>query len=133
MKIVLDTNCLIMSLSPKSRYRIIWKAFLEERFDLCVSNEIMAEYEEVISRNINSAVANLALSIISNASNVKYINPHFNFWMVEADIDDNKFTDCAVAAQADYIVTEDHHFKSAMKVDFPKVIIIGINQFMALI
>ncbi|WP_374756172.1 hypothetical protein [Larkinella rosea] len=41
--------------------------------------------------------------------------------MIEADHDDDKFVDCAVACQADYIITFDKHFDVLKKIEFPKV------------
>lgn len=38
-RIVLDTNCLLMSLPKNSPYREIWNAFLDGRIILCVSND----------------------------------------------------------------------------------------------
>ena len=43
MNIVLDTNCLIISIAPKSPYRKVWDAFLRGDYNLCVSNEIIEE------------------------------------------------------------------------------------------
>ena len=45
-RIVLDTNSLIQCISPKSRYRKIWDCFLDGTNQLCVSDEILNEYEE---------------------------------------------------------------------------------------
>ena len=42
--IVLDTNCLILSLPEKSPYHQVWRSFLQGDYTLCVSNEIMDEY-----------------------------------------------------------------------------------------
>ena len=53
MNIVLDTNSLIMSIAPRSPYRKMWNAFLKGDYNLCVSNEIIEEYSEVLSRNIS--------------------------------------------------------------------------------
>ena len=50
MRIVLDTNSLIIALSSKNKYGVVWKAFLEGRYTLCVSNEILEEYVEVIGK-----------------------------------------------------------------------------------
>lgn len=36
-KIVLDTNSLIQSIPPKSKYRKIWDSFLDGTNELCVS------------------------------------------------------------------------------------------------
>ena len=44
--------------------------------------------------------------------NVKLATPHFRFDQVPADPDDNKFADCAIAANAEWVITEDRHFKS---------------------
>ena len=52
-RIVLDTNCLIMAISARNKYHQVWQAFLAGRFVLCVTNEILEEYEEVLARNIN--------------------------------------------------------------------------------
>lgn len=49
-RIVLDTNCLLMSLPKNSPYREIWNAFLDGRIILCVSNEILEEYLEILSQ-----------------------------------------------------------------------------------
>ena len=37
-------------------------------------------------------------------------NPRFCFRAISADPDDNKFCDWAIAAGADFVVTEDNHF-----------------------
>ena len=44
-KIVLDTNCLLMSLPKISLYRGLWDSFLKGEFVLCISNEIVEELE----------------------------------------------------------------------------------------
>ena len=44
--------------------------------------------------------------------------------------DDNKFVDCAIGAGADYIVSEDAHFRALETTPFPKVNVIRLNRFM---
>ena len=46
---------------------------------------------------------------------------HYNWRLITIDPDDNKFIDCAVAANADYLVTNDKHFNVLKEIDFPKV------------
>ncbi len=43
--------------------------------------------------------------------------------------DDNKFVDCAIAANAHFIVTEDKHFKILSEIPFPKVNVISAKDF----
>lgn len=57
IRIVLDTNCLLASISSKSENYRIWKGFQQGLFVLCVSNEILEEYEEIIAEKANAVVA----------------------------------------------------------------------------
>lgn len=131
--IVLDTNSLIMSLSSKNDYRMIWKAFLDGEYMLCVTNEIIEEYLEVLARNINIRVAETVVYTILNRKNVLRLDPHFRFHLIEADKDDNKFVDCAIAANARYIVTEDHHFNVLKNIEFPKLNVVNIDEFLKIL
>ena len=45
----------------------------------------------------------------------------------------NKFVDCAISANAHYIVTNDHHYDVLKDIDFPKVNVVNIQQFLSLI
>lgn len=60
--VVLDTNCLVQSLPSKSIYHKIWEDFLEGKYILCVSNEILNEYEEIITRYSSPQVAKNVLN-----------------------------------------------------------------------
>lgn len=131
--IVLDTNCLIMAISARNEYHLVWKAFLSGDYVLCVSNEIIEEYLEVLARNINPWVAESIVYAILTRGNVKRVVPHYHFGLIEADPDDNKFVDCAIAANAKYIVSEDRHFDVLKSCDFPKVDVIGIDLFAELL
>ena len=120
MNIVLDTNSLIMSIAPKSPYRKIWNAFLRGDYNLCVSNEIIEEYSEVLARNLSAVVSEAIIYAILTRPNIVRKNPHFSFGLIEADKDDNKFVDCAIAANAKCIVTEDKHFRVLETVSFQR-------------
>lgn len=128
-KIVLDTNCLIMAISSKTKYHKIWNSFIAGNFVLCISNEILEEYEEVISRNINSKVAGMVIYTILTRKNVIRLDPHFHFDLIKQDKDDNKFVDCAIVANAKCIVSEDRHFEILKSIEFPKVDVMGIDEF----
>ena len=129
MNIVLDTNSLIMSIAPKSPYRSVWQAFLRGDYNLCISNEIMEEYAEVLARNISPRVSEAIVYAILTRPNVIRKDPHYSFGLIEADKDDNKFVDCAIASNAKCIVTEDNHFNVLKSIPFPKVEVIGIDDF----
>ena len=130
MNIVLDTNCLVIAISRQSEYHQVWQDFLTGKYTLCITNEIIEEYSEVLSRNISPLVSELFISAILNRKNVKKISPSFSFHLIEADVDDNKFVDCAIVANAKYIVTEDHHYDVLKEIPFPKVDVIKLREFM---
>lgn len=44
------------------------------------------------------------------SANLLRVTPSFQFRVVTADPDDNIFTDCAITADAEYLLTEDSHF-----------------------
>jgi putative PIN family toxin of toxin-antitoxin system len=123
MRIVLDTNVLLVALGKKSVLRPIFDAFLEERFVLCVTTDILAEYEEIIARHLNENVASNLLQLIENAPNVQLVTRYYKWNLIAEDPDDNKFVDCAVAANAHYLVSEDKHFRVLKEIEFPRVIV----------
>lgn len=128
-KVVLDTNVLIMSISSHSPYFQIWLSFLKGDFVLCVSNEIIEEYAEVLDRNISPKVSEGIMTAILLRPNVKRYDPHYSFQLIKADVDDNKFVDCAIVSNAEFIVTEDKHFSELASIPFPKVRCVGIDEF----
>lgn len=58
MKVVLDTNILLVSIAKKSQYRVIFDSLLSNKFDLIISNDILSEYTEIIAQKTNGMVAN---------------------------------------------------------------------------
>ena len=131
MRVVLDTNCLIMAISSRNRYNIIWKSFLFGDYILCITNEILEEYVEVIGRNISPTVADMVAFTILTRKNVLKFDPHFRFNLIKADPDDNRFVDCAIVSGAKCIVTEDKHFRVLDSISFPHVDIVGIDAFIS--
>lgn len=77
-KIVLDTNCLLVSISKYGKAYPVWRAFLDGRFTLCISTEIVAEYEEIIGRLATPEVAKNVVDAILKRKNVLRIDPHFH-------------------------------------------------------
>jgi putative PIN family toxin of toxin-antitoxin system len=127
--VVLDTNCLVQMISVHSPYRIGWQAFRDGLYILCVSNEILCEYEEILERLANSIVAHNIVNAIMRSPYTRLFDPNYRFGLIEQDYDDNKFVDCAVIAGADYIVSEDSHFSVLADIPFPKVNVVRLKEF----
>lgn len=130
-RVVLDTNCLIPSLKRDSVYYPIWRDFMLGKYTLCVTDDILNEYEEIITRKTGSnEIARNVVSAILNRRNVEHVDVYYHFELIKGDEDDNKFVDCAIKANAQYIVSEDHHFNELKNIAFPHVDVIGIDQFL---
>ena len=132
-RVVLDTNCLLISLSRRGAYYTVWKEFFSEKYILCYTNEILSEYEEILSRKMGGDIAGNVIKAIISRKNTVRLDVHFRFNLIQADPDDNKFVDCAIAANASFIVSQDHHFDVLHAIDFPKVELIGIDEFVSLL
>jgi putative PIN family toxin of toxin-antitoxin system len=129
MRVVLDTNVLLVSMSDRSKYHLIFKSFIENKFHLCVSADILSEYEEIVSKVENQVLADNLLKSIENSSNTVWVNKYYHFDLIKTDFDDNKFVDCAIASNAGFIITNDNHFNILKSIPFPKVEVIDIDAF----
>lgn len=80
---------------------------------LAISTEILLEYEEIATRQGGPTFAGKMLRMLSLVEQVHrtivWANPSFRFHVITSDLDDNKFADCAITTQADYVITEDGH------------------------
>lgn len=129
-KIVLDTNCLLASLSRQGRTYPAWKAFQEGRYILCVTNEILEEYEEIIAQKTTASIAKNVIDLIIKSPNTEQVNTYFHWELITADPDDNKFVDCAFACGATYIVSNDSHFDVLKDIDFPQLLVKSLDDFL---
>ena len=132
-KIVLDTNVFLVALSKNRKYATVFRAFLEGKYVLAISTEILAEYEEIIAQRYPKEFVEEVFDLLISAPNVIRQDVYYNWNLITADPDDNKFVDVAVATNADFIVTNDKHFKILDTIDFPKVNIITAEEFLEIL
>lgn len=133
MRVVLDSNIILSSVSRYSPYKIILDKLFDGEYDLYVTNDILLEYEEKLISNFDKEVSEITLSSILLLSNVKKVEVYFNFYLIKDDVDDNKFVDCAIKSNTHYLVTNDKHFNILKTIDFPKINIINIEEFKKLL
>ncbi|GAB3692005.1 hypothetical protein GCM10027592_10450 [Spirosoma flavus] len=134
-KVVIDTNVLLVSISSRSRYHSIYRSFIDESYTLCVTTDMLSEYEEILSQPHHLGLERTfyVLETIENAPNVVSATRYFRWELIKVDPDDNKFVDCALACNADYIVTNDTHFDVLKTLPFPRVNIISADEFMQIL
>ena len=133
MNIVLDTNCLLMSLSRRSQYYPIWRDFVDGKYTLCISNDILAEYEEILTQKVGPQIASNIIQALLDLPNTKMVQVYYHLHLITADPDDDKFVDCAFKANAKYIVTHDHHYDVLHNTPFPKIEVVDIDEFLSIL
>jgi len=133
MRIVLDTNCLIQSVPEKSIYHDVWLSFERGENTMCITNEILEEYTEILQRLTDVETAEVVVRSLINSSFVEFITPYYHFNLITTDPDDNKFVDCAVAAQARYIVSNDKHFNVLKQEVYPFIDVLSLDDFLRII
>jgi len=114
MRILIDTNILISGLFfgglPKKLL-----SELDENFNICVNEKIVAEYNAQIERKIHNPKYTL-----NEELREKFFNTLQSF-EIESDLkvcrdpDDDKFINCAIDAKAIYIVSGDNDLLTLKK------------------
>ena len=103
-RIVLDTNIFLVSLAPNYKYHWIYQALLHWKYEL-------------------------ALDYLLLLPNVYLNNPSYRWQLVDKDEDDNKFVDCFIGSQSDFIVSNDRHIYQIRHNDFPVVRDLRYDEF----
>lgn len=133
LKVVLDTNIILSSVSPYSPYRLVFDKLDDFAYDFAVSTEILFEYNEKLSDIFNPKVAQLTLDMMMMNPNVHLVSPSFQTRLIYPDMDDNKFVDCAFAANAHYLVTNDKDYRILKTTRFPNINLLKMDEFIEIL
>ena len=128
MIVVIDTNCLLQILPRSSPYRWLYNLILQGKIELALPTEIINEYTGILERKTNTAVTNNVIQAMIENPSVIFIEPSYRWAMVTKDANDDKYVDCAVAANADYLISNDKHFAILDTIEFPKIERLKLNQ-----
>ncbi len=133
LKVVIDTNVIIRAVSGRSIANALFNSLFNQEFILCVSTEILLEYEEKLSQIFDEEIAELVISTLFLLPNLQLSTVYFDLRLIVADADDDKFVNCAFSSNSDYLVSDDKHFKALSTVAFPKISCLTYDQFMQLL
>lgn len=108
MRIVLDTNVLISALAfPGSKPDQILRRVRRGEMDLFISPFILSELERVLREKfrLGKKEARARVRVIRSIAHL--VQPIERITVVTANDDDNRILECALAAQAKFLVTGD--------------------------
>ena len=129
LRVVLDTSILVAIIGRKSPFRWIFDSIISGRIVLCVTTEILLEYREIMDRKNGSDVAENVVNFITVMPTTYHTQIFYDFNLIPDDTDDNKFVNCAIAANATYLVSNDGHFEVLRQTEFPKVNWLTLPEF----
>ncbi|MEM7655295.1 MAG: PIN domain-containing protein [Bacteroidota bacterium] len=127
--VVLDTNILLVIISRRSPYHHVFQSLLAGEYRLAVTTEVLEEYAEILERYVSPDFSHVAISLLLDLPNIVLVTRYFSWNLIHHGPDDNKFVDCAIAANAHMLVSEDKHFQVLTEVDFPKVHLVSLETF----
>ena len=107
MRVVLDTNAIVSGLNFPGNERLVIELALRGRFELYLSPFILGEAAGVLGRKFDwtEERSDQALRTLGDAATV--IEPRRLPEKIESGHADNRILECAVEANADYLVTGD--------------------------
>jgi putative PIN family toxin of toxin-antitoxin system len=133
MKVVIDTNVIVSAVlrDRNPEKAILYVVDRPEIFDWVVSVAILAEYKQVLSRSKFKAIDNVRshwLNLIDEAVKIIDVSTSFDF---PRDPKDAKFLECAIAANADYLVTGDRDFDEIS--DLQNTQVVSVSSFLEIV
>ena len=125
-RVVIDTNVLVSALIKKGKSRKLLLKLLEEH-TLILSNRLLAELADVLSRNKFSISNSQAEKYLSILARIAEIAPaHSIPKMISEDPDDDAVLSTALSGKADYIVSGDKHLLKLAS--YEKIKIVSVNE-----
>jgi putative PIN family toxin of toxin-antitoxin system len=132
MKVIIDTNVLISAvLKGREPREVIQFVVDSHHCEWVVSQEILAEYQDVLSRKkfkLTDEVRREWLEIIDLVTTLIEVDVRIDF---ARDRKDEKFLACAVVASADFLITGDADFNEAQ--NLVNTTIVSVSMFKKLV
>ena len=129
-RVVIDTNVVLPVIVRSSPLHLIYATIVDERLEWLISTAIYLEYLEQVGERSSTATASLLRDTLRFTASVTAVEPSYRWRLVSGDPDDDKFVDCAVAGDADYLVTDDRHYGRLRDVPFPRLPVVTGRQFL---
>lgn len=137
MRVVLDANILISAIISRkgspAQILVLWE---QEMFDLIISPPVLAELERVIHYprirkryNLPEEQVDQFIQLISTQA--ISVDPSIEITVIEKDLTDNRYLECAVAGGASYIITGDSHLLELK--EYKGIIILPPTGFLVLV
>src|SRR5205823_10636562 len=116
VRVVLDSNIVVSAcLTPQGASATIVELALLGYFTLCISQEVLSEYQEVLARPKFSRELERIKTVLEGIEETSAVIVPRQRLTLSSDEEDNRLLECAQAAKADFLVTGNRkHFPDRM-------------------
>jgi uncharacterized protein len=132
MRVVIDTNILVSAaIAGRKPASVITWVINQPDYEWVVSEKILAEYQEVLSRRklkLTDVQKERWLNLIQGSTTLIDVSIEIDF---PRDQKDAKFIACALSANADFLITGDRDFTEVQSLE--NTLIISVSMFAELI
>ena len=108
-KLILDTNIIVSALISNSiPTKILYELVLTQKVKVCLTEEIFAEYIEVLNREKFTKYTNFKSKADIVLNKLREISTYYETNRkieILSDTSDNKFLELAAVSSADYLIT----------------------------
>jgi uncharacterized protein len=106
VRVVLDSNVVVSAcLSPQGASATIVELALLGYFTVCISQEILSEYREVLARPKFSRQQERIKTVMEGIEEISELVDPQQRLTLSSDEEDNRFLECAQVGKADFLVT----------------------------
>jgi len=108
--VVLDSNVLISAIVFGGKPRVILESIIEGKLKLAFSEALLEEIEAVLQGKkfrFSPQITDLIITELQSISEI--LHPTSTVSVIKKDPADNKVIECAIAANADFIISGDAH------------------------
>jgi putative PIN family toxin of toxin-antitoxin system len=128
MTVVIDTNVVLSAILFGGKPKQVLEMALSGSIQLAISESLVNDLQGVLQRPKFELSGQLAQTVVSEYTSIAtWIEPSEHFNVVVDDPSDNHFIDCAVAAEADYLITGDRHLLNLGT--FKMIKIVSVDNF----
>lgn len=113
---MLDTNVLISAIMYGGNPRKVLESVISGSIQISVSEDLIQELQDVLQRpQFGLSIQFVHNTVAELTALAEWVAPKKHHHLVEEDPSDNLVLDCAVEAEADYLVTGDSHLLRLQK------------------
>lgn len=127
LKVVFDTNIYISAFLKSGFSRELSDWAIQEKFELFCSEEILLEFQEKLAKKFKAGQQDINLFISTITDVAKIVKTAQKFKIIKADPNDNIILECAIASDAQLIISLDKHLIKLKK--FEKIGIVHPKTF----